>query len=181
MNLVKRIGYAVLILLILLNVLGYYGVFMGLEYHNDRAMLKMLDSGGYDDEDEITIKIPLSIPYLADAEDFKRVDGRFEHAGQLYRKVRQRYSQDTLHLVCVNDHAGAEIRHALKHYVKTFSDKTADSRHTSKISLTLIKEYLTRPIHFECRASGWHYGLSAARTDIAFIPSFSASINHPPE
>jgi hypothetical protein len=144
-------------------------------------MLKKLDVGAYNGEDEITIKIPLAIPYLPDAADFARVNGKFEHDGQVYRKVSQRYSQDTLHVVCVKDHTGTRIGHALKSYVKTFSDKPADSRHTPKVSLTFIKEYFIRPIHLECRASGWHYGLSAARAGVAFIPSFSASINHPPE
>jgi len=181
MNVVKKIGSAVLVLLILLNVLGYYGIFMGLDYQNNRAMLEKLDAGAYDDDDQILIKLPLAIPYFQDAATFERADGRFEHAGQVYRKVSQRYSQDTLYMVCVKDHTGTRIGHALKSYVKTFSDKPADSQHSSKTTLTLIKEYLIHPIYLECRTSGWHYGLSATYKGFAFIPSFLASINHPPE
>jgi len=181
MNLVKRIGYAVLILLVLLNVLGYYGVFMGLEYQNNRAMLKMLDAGMYDGEDEVTIKIPVSIPYLIDAEHFERVDGTFEHQGQVYRKVKQRYSQDTLYMVCVKDHRGTHLQHALTSYVKTFSDRPVDHKPSTKISLSFIKEYFHRSIHLEHYAAGWHYGLSVVRAGVVFIASFSAFIIHPPE
>jgi len=181
MNLVKQIGSTVLILLILLNVLGYYGLFMGLDYQNNRVMQRRLDAGTYDGADEITLKIPLAIPYLSDAADFERVDGKFEHQGQVYRKVRQRYSQDTLTVVCVKDHTGTQLKHALTTYVKTFSDKPADSRHTSKTSLTLIKENLIRPVGLGHYTTGWHYSLSAVRAGAVFIPSFSSSIIHPPE
>lgn len=181
MKVVKKIGSVVLVLLVLLNVLGYYGIFMGLDYQNNRSMLKKLDAGIYDGQDEITIKFPLAIPYLSDAADFERVDGRFEHEGQVYRKVRQRYSQDTLTVVCVKDHTGTQLHQALKSYLKTFSDKHADSGQTSKTSFTLIKAYFTSLLHLESRATGWHCGLSTVRTDVAFIPSFSASIIHPPE
>ena len=181
MNLVKKIGSVVLVLLILLNVLGYYGIFMGLDYQNNSVMQAKLDAGTYDDEDQLLIKLPLAIPYFQDAATFERADGRFEHGGQVYRKVSQRYSQDTLYMVCVKDHTGTRIGHALKSYVKTFSDKPADSQHSSKTTLTLIKEYLIRPTDLECRTTGWHYGLSTAHTGVAFIPSFLVSINHPPE
>jgi len=181
MNLVKRIGSAVLILLVLLNVLGYYGIFMGLDYQNNLAMRDKLDSGTYDERDEVEINIPLAVPYLPDAEDFDRVDGKFEYNGHVYLKVRQRYSQDTLYVVCVKDHTGTQIRKALTSYVKTFSDKPADTKHGAKTSLTFIKEYFLRSIQLEHRTAGWHYGLALMRAVVVFIPSFSASIHHPPE
>jgi hypothetical protein len=144
-------------------------------------MLKKLDAGAYDGQDEVIIRIPLAVPYVQDAPNFERVDGKFEHQGQVYRKVRQRYSQDTLHVVCVKDHTGTQIQRALTSYVKTFSDKPADTKHPSKTSLTFIKEYLVRAIRLEHRATGWHYGLAMVRPVVVFIPSFSASIIHPPE
>lgn len=182
MDVVKRINSAVLILLILLNVLGYYGVFMGLDYQNSRAMLHKLDSGSYNEQDEVTIKIPVAVPYLPDAEGFERVDGRFEHKGEVYRMVKQRYSQDTLYIVCVKDHTGTRLQRALTSYVKTFSDKPADSKQRGKVASGFNNEYFLRYIQLERRAVGWHYAVITTGSALAsFIPSFSFSIIHPPE
>jgi len=84
-------------------------------------------------------------------------------------------------VVCVKDHTGTQLQKALKSYVKTFSDKPADHKPVSKTPLAFIKEYFSRSIHPECHTAGWHYGLWAVRTGVAFIPSFTASIIHPPE
>ncbi|MGC1242913.1 MAG: hypothetical protein WA874_15090 [Chryseosolibacter sp.] len=52
----------VLIAILLLNVMGYYGIFPGLQYQNDVAMKKRLDSDRYNESHTNTISIPLSVP-----------------------------------------------------------------------------------------------------------------------
>ena len=71
--------------LLLLNVFGYYALFVGLQYRNDLAMTRMFDSGTYEESQTITIKLPLTVPYLSDYKGFERVDGKFWHEGQFYR------------------------------------------------------------------------------------------------
>ena len=61
--------------LLLLNVMGYYGVFLGLQYKNDRDLVEKFDREAYTAEETITIKIPLAVPYAMDAEDYVRVNG----------------------------------------------------------------------------------------------------------
>jgi hypothetical protein len=113
----KRLTTICLVALLLLNVLGYYGVFVGLQYQNERSQLKRFDADLYDESETFTIKVPISIPYAVDQSDFERVDGEFEHQGQIYRMVKQRLSNDTLHIVCIKDHHETRITQALKDYV----------------------------------------------------------------
>ncbi|MEJ7646963.1 MAG: hypothetical protein WKF87_20365 [Chryseolinea sp.] len=58
----KKVFSLALIFVLLLNVLGYYGVFLGLEYRNDIAMTTLFDHDGYEVSDMVTISLPLSIP-----------------------------------------------------------------------------------------------------------------------
>jgi hypothetical protein len=80
----------------------------------------------------VTLKVPVAIPYLQNT-DFERVNGEFEHNGEFFRLVKQRFASDTLYIVCIKDTRSKHIKQALAEYVKTFSDHPVTS---------------TSPIHF---------------------------------
>ena len=177
----KRVVSIAFGLMILLNTLGYYGIFLGLHYQNDQAMSRAFDSDNYDHLNTITLKVPVSVPYMPDQPDFDRVDGQFEYNGELYRMVKQRYAKDTLTVVCVTDTEHKKIDLALADYVKTFTDKASDTKPRSKVSLNFIKDYL--PISFKIKSStgGWTLGITHNSQARNLIAAFSASIVHPPE
>lgn len=177
----KRITSIAFVLIILFNTMGYYGVFLGLHLKNDIAMSKALDSDLYDRSNTITLKVSVSIPYMVDQPDFERVDGQFEHNGELYRMVKQRYAKDTLTVVCVKDMEHKKIDLAISDYVKTFTDKAPDTKPTSKTTITFIKDYL--PISFKINSAteGWALRVLHNSYYQMLIPTFSASIVHPPE
>lgn len=177
----KKIITIAFVLLVLLNTMGYYGVFLGLHLKNDLAMSKALDSDIYDQSNTITIKVAVSIPYMIDQSEFERANGQFKHNGELYRMVKQRYAKDTLTVVCVKDMEHKKIDVALADYVKTFTDKGTDTKPTSKATISFIKDYL--PVSFEINAAteGWALNVQRNVHHQNLIPTFSASIVHPPE
>jgi hypothetical protein len=171
----------VLSFLILLNVLGYYGIFVGLGYRNSQEVTRQIDSDRYSESNTVLIKVPLSIPYAANTE-YERVDGEFSHEGQVYRLVKQKLVNDTLFVVCLKDEKGTAINRALTDYVKTFSDKPVDSKSNQKDQFSFVKEYVVRDVAGTViGASFWERDLIASRLDAVFIDSFSASVIHPPE
>jgi hypothetical protein len=177
----KRAVSIGLILILLLNVLGYYGIFLGLKYRNSLSMTKVLDANSYDESQAITIKIPVSIPYMSDQNDFKRVDGNIEHQGDVYRLVKQKYSHDTLTVVCVRDNEGKRLNKALNTYVKTFADKEHDRNSNTKHTLDFIKDYLTQPFSMRSASAGWETDVAYNSFDPILIQSFSSSVTQPPE
>ena len=156
-------------------------VFLGLQYKNDIAMTKVLDSHAYDESQTITIKIPVSIPYMPDNSDFQRVDGKFEHLGEVYRMVKQKYAKDTLTVVCMKDHEDKRINQALSVYVKTFTDKASDHDANLKISINFIKDYIPQTFSIHSLCLGWMNDVIHNSFDRTLIPTFNASIVHPPE
>ena len=108
----KKVTSICLMILLMLNIMGYYGFFLGLEYKNARHLSQRIDSGFYHDGETITLKIPMAIPYYPNT-DFERVEGEIEYNGGNYRLVRQKYYQDTLHIVCIRDHQGTVLKQAL--------------------------------------------------------------------
>jgi len=168
-------------LLLLLNVMGYYGVFLGLQYKNDQRMIQKLDADNYSDSETITLKIPISVPYAVDSKDFQRVDGKFEHQGEFYRLVKQRLSQDTLYIVCVKDTEDKRIDNAITDFVKTFTDKPVDNHPSSKVVVNFIKDYVSQPFAVQHFASGWEIDVVKTSSFKFLHSSFSSSIIHPPE
>jgi len=161
--------------------MGYYAVFLGLKYQHDSNIILQLDAESYSEFEVITVKIPISIPYVADSKSFERVDGKFEYKGEFYRLVKQKLSQDTLHIVCVKDHKTKLIDEAMTSFVKTFTDKPLDSHSNSKITVNFIKDYVPQTFGLLNQASGWESNVIKTFFLNALKSTFSPSIIHPPE
>ncbi len=155
----KRIVTLFLLFLFLLNVLGYYGVFVGWQVKSSHQMRQTFDNGDYDHQ-EITFRIPLTVPYYTDSKEYSRVDGEFEHQGEVYRLVKQRLQSDTLYIVCVKDNTSKQINQALEDYVKTFSDNPGNTKGSSKNIQNLIKDFICNSISIERQTSGWKETIS---------------------
>lgn len=119
-------------------------------------MKTRFDNEEYARTEEITIKVPLTVPYATDSREFTRVDGEFEHQGDVYRMVKQRLKSDTLYIVCVRDNASKDIKQALEDYVKTFTDKPVSEKSNSKTSQNLIKDYIVSSITLQTISEGWN-------------------------
>jgi hypothetical protein len=177
----KNVFSIVFTALLLLNVMGYYGVFLGLQYKNDREMIQRLDTEEYAESETVTIKIPISIPYASDAAEFERVDGKFQHEGEFYRLVKQKLSQDTLYVVCVKDQENKKIDEAMSSFVKTFTDKPVDTHSNSKLVISFIKDYIPQSFEVSQRCLGWVTAVAKETACSNLTSSFYPSIVHPPE
>ena len=161
--------------------MGYYAVFLGLKYQNDKYIILQLDAENYSEFEAITVKIPISIPYVADSKSFERVDGKFEYEGEYYRFVKQKLSRDTLHIVCVKDHKTKLINEAMTSFVKTFTDKPVDRHSNSKITITFIRDYLPQTFGLVNQSIGWESNVIKPYFCNLLKSTFSPSIVHPPE
>ena len=163
----------------LLNVLGYYGIFVGIQLSFERELKNNLDENNYSTSKEITIHVPLSVPYVADAQEFSRVDGEFEYQGEVYRLVKQRYASDTLFIVCIKDDTSKEIKQALTDYVKTFTDKPSSEKGQSKTFQNLIKDYISLNISVNTTSTGWSHKISYGDS-YTHYESFALALSSPP-
>ena len=170
-----------LILLLLFNALGFYGLLQGLRYKTTLDLVKRLDNHGYSEEETLVLKIPVAVPYQMDSEDYERVDGEFEHNGEFYRLVKQKYQNDTLFIVCIKDHASKRIEQALTDYVKTFTDKPVDSKNTGKGFTNFIKDFLPTLIKISPASKGWNYPVTSAFFDCYFYDRSLGVFTPPPQ
>ena len=178
----KKLIAIFLVLLLLFNALGFVGLFMGLRYKTRLDLVQRLDNRDYSDEETVTLKIPMSIPYHIDSEENERVNGEIEHQGEFYRLVKQKLFEDTLYIVCIKDVESTRLKQALSDYVKTFTDKpTNTSHHNTNIVSTFIKDYIPQMFKVESSSTGWTLEVPVSSKPVVLLSSFSASIVHPPE
>lgn len=177
----KKLQSISLIALILLNTMGYYAIFVGLQFKNDVALIQRLDDNQYDESRAVTLKIPISIPYLQDQTEFERQDGTFNYQGEYYRIIKQKYASDTLTIICFKDNESKAIQSALSDYVKTFTDNPQQDGSHAKISVTFIKDYIAQDFSIGQSASGWLSEQHYKSCTLLLQESFANSINHPPE
>jgi hypothetical protein len=178
----KKLIAIFLVFLLLFNALGFVGLFMGLRFKTSQDLVQRLDNRDYSDDETVTLKVPMAIPYHIDSEEFERVDGEIEHQGEFYRLVKQKLMKDTLYIVCIKDMASKRLKQALADYVKTFTDKPSTSNHhNAKITSAFIKDYIPQPFSVEFASTGWTQEVSVSSIPVVLLSSFSASIVHPPE
>lgn len=177
----KKVTSISLVAILLLNVMGYYGVFVGLQYQNDMVMTRQLDSDQYDESRVVTLKIPITVAYVGDDHDFKRVTGKFEYDGEYYRLIKQKYAHDTLTIVCFRDIRDKRIQQGLSKYVKTFSDTPGEQNQNYKLSVSFIKDYIAANFSIQTITAGWEKALVSNTANGNLTPTFIPSITHPPE
>ena len=169
-----------LIFLLLFNALGFYGLFVGLRYKTASDLVARLDKQQYLDEETVTLKIPMAIPYHLDS-DYERVDGEIEHGGEFYRLVKQKLQKDTLYIVCIKDYDSKRIKQALADYVKTFTDKPVDSNSAGKFLTNFIKDFLPTSLEIRPASAGWNYSVALADISDSFDSRSLAVFSPPPQ
>jgi hypothetical protein len=161
--------------------MGYYVILVGMRHEHDLTVTKTLDTDHYDVSQAVTLKLPMSVPYMQDNDDFVRVDGVIEHEGEHYRLVKQKYANDTLTIICVRDAARKKITEDMANYVSTFTDKIPGHSDNAKQSITFIKDFLPQSTVIASLASGWESTIQHQRFSYNIIDSFEPSVIHPPE
>jgi hypothetical protein len=95
---VKKLAAISLLLLLLFNFVGYRVLFYALQHQADKQLETQLDKEAYNDEDLVTITVPLSLPYLTNWKDFERTDGEIKLDGKIYHYVKQKGLRRTINI-----------------------------------------------------------------------------------
>ena len=155
-TILKKAVTIFLVSLLLFNALGFYGLLKGLQYKNTLDLVKRLDNEQYSKDETITVKVPFTVPYQLNTNDYERVDGQIQVEGEFYRLVEQKLSRDTLYIVCIKDQASNRIMQALEDYVKTFTDQPSQAKNSGKSFISFIKDFLPTSILVSSISDGWN-------------------------
>ena len=113
------------ILLMGILLINWYGYRIVAEYFENRVADEMqaeLDNDRYAEADLFTIKIPLSLPYTTNYQNYEKMEGNIQVNGISYQYVKRRVFNDTLELKCIPNTAKTTIRNARDEFSKLAND-----------------------------------------------------------
>jgi hypothetical protein len=162
-------------------VIGYYGIFSGFEVINNAEILNRLDGDKYAGSQAITLRIPISLPYSTNQNTYERVDGKFNHDGEIYRLVKQKLYNDTLFVICIKDEKGTKIENTLNDLGRAFSDNGSESKSPAKLVFTFIKDFEPHPSLNVIGKFSLLYSLRPLGQSFVYCLTCVDSIDHPPQ
>ncbi len=124
------------------QMVGYYFVYLGLRFQAHTELIQRLDSESYSENETMTLKIPLALPYSSGSRGFERVNGEFVHHGEFYKLVKQELRKDTLYVVCIQDHKAKRNFNFMAGFAKLSTDVPASSKSTLKLFGSLLKDFV---------------------------------------
>ena len=126
---------------------GYYVAYFSLNVQIEKNWLEKIYNDQTDGLVERMLEIPMSLPYMADQEEFSSTNTLFEKDGQFFRAIKQRYVKDTLQIVYVPDSAKRNLNVTIKQWITSLvQDEIPDSGNNSLLSKIFVKDY-TQPIN----------------------------------
>jgi len=174
----KRVFALLFLFVFFFNVGGYYIMYWGLRQQANAELRDQLDAGLYTENQTVTIKVPVALPYQTDR-DYERVDGSFEYKGDFYKLVKQKTQSDTLYVICIRDQQEKHLVGEMINYTKLFNDFPSTSQ-TLKLFGNLLKDY-TSSAAFELLIGSAGHITEMKFTDNSFqIVSFFISVTSPP-
>lgn len=150
----RKVFALFLIVLVLFNSVGYYGLLSFLRYRSSAQLLERLENQAEPEAEALTVRIPLSIPYMPDRTDFDVVRGDLEHNGDYYGAARQKYERDTLTVTYYKDNRLSAIHESFRDFVKGVTD-TPESQPKGKAIPTIIKDFMVEAIGLSPESIGW--------------------------
>ncbi|MEB2776189.1 hypothetical protein SYJ56_12775 [Algoriphagus sp. D3-2-R+10] len=122
---------------------GYYAFYFSYDQHLESKWEDLIYSESSLEADERLIEIPLSMPYMANQEEFQTTNTPYEKNGKYYRAIKQRYQNDTLQLIVLPDAKRRVLDNTVKKWISVITEDELPQDHNSSITVKFfVKDYI---------------------------------------
>lgn len=141
----KKLAAILLLALFVFNTIAYRLLVDYVQKQSDIALESQLDKGDYNDNELITVKVPVNLPYQTNWKDYERTDGEININGETFKYVKRKLYNDTLILLCIPHHKKTEIQQKANDYFGNVNGLPANNENSEKAEV--FKQLLS---DFEC-------------------------------
>jgi len=170
----KKLAAIFFFSIFLFNAIGYRLVFYYEQQKADAKVEASLDNNDYNEQDLITIKVPLQLPYQTNWKEFERVDGEVTLDGKIYKYVKRKIEDGQLVLMCLPDEHKQRLQTARDDFFKLANDLTSTSSKKSGNTFS-IKNVLSDYDKFNNE-----YSISSITSKAAYETPFNQSLKEIP-
>jgi hypothetical protein len=125
----------VFLLILLFNMAGYRAWFYYAEKKADAALEALLDNAQYNENELVTLTIPLFNPYQLEQKTFERVDGEISFGGKTYKFVKRKIADGNLVLLCIPASHKMVLKDAKTNYGNSVNNLAGNGKCPSKSAL----------------------------------------------
>jgi hypothetical protein len=106
---------------------------------SEAAIEQKVDAVQYSDDELISIKTTLNLPYYTSSNEFERAYGSVNIGGKDYEYVKRRVHNDTLELLCLPNLAKTKLKTVGSDVAKASADgqSTSEKKSTTVLKLSL--------------------------------------------
>jgi cbb3-type cytochrome oxidase subunit 3 len=130
--LLRKSASVILLIILLFNMVGYRAWFYYAEKKADAAMEARLNKDQYDENDLVSLIVPLNNPYQLEQKSFQRVDGEISFEGKTLKYVKRKVSNGNLILLCIPDARKMILKKAKSDFCNASTDLTTNSKSSSR-------------------------------------------------
>lgn len=161
--------------------MGYYPFLSLVTQQLSRNTQKKIESNIHDIGGNMIIKMPMSLPYGPDSNEYQPISGEITYQDTVYQFIKQRFYQDTLYVVCIRDYHTTEAKGKVVDYLKSLSSQNKQEDNSLKIVASLAKYFFptTQSVYFLNAGYATNFSFSETVASCYFYDP-NRDIFHPP-
>ncbi len=128
----RKSASILLLSILLFNMIGYRALFYYAEKQADASLEARLDKDLYEENDLVTLKIPLFNPYQVEQKTFERFNGEININGKIFKYVKRKVSDGNLILLCIADDHKNVLKKAKSEYENASNDLAPNSKNSGR-------------------------------------------------
>lgn len=133
----KRLTAILLLVILVFNFYGYRLVISYMQKETIAAVEAKVDKKEYNDNELISIKTTLNLPYYTSTVEYERAYGSIHIDGKDYEYVKRRVYNDTLELLCIPNHEKTKLETLTNDLARSSADGSASA--PDKKNNTILK------------------------------------------
>ncbi|OLY92615.1 hypothetical protein BUE76_12480 [Cnuella takakiae] len=170
--------------ILLFSLCGYRVVIDLLQSRADQTMVTAINEEAYQQEQLISLKVPVSLPYYTNSEQFQHISGAVTIEGTVYQYVKRRIYNDSIEYLCLRDVASTRLQGARDQFFQLAYDlqtlKAGKAKQQTPVK-PLMLEYCPGPVwETICFTNKLAMHVGYANSAISPEP-FRAQPSQPPE
>jgi len=134
----KKLAAILFFIVVLFNFYGYRVFVSYMQNSSDAYLEKQVDKNNYDEQELISIKTKLDLPYYTSSSQYERAYGSITIDGVNYQYVKRRVHNDTLEVLCLPNQTKTKLQSVKNGLTKEFADgQSTTPKKNTTIKITL--------------------------------------------
>ena len=130
----KKLAAILLLGIFVFNLFGYKLFVSFMVSNANQSLETALDKNNYNEEELISIKKGINLPYYNSTKDFTRAYGEVEMNGVLYKYVKSRIYNDSLEMLCIPNTSKQQLLNSKDNFTSAVFDLQKSSNKKSSNS-----------------------------------------------